>query len=99
MNIIALNRMSEMVRSRISIMNASGFTSFIDSFKPSNYELIVAVAIVIYGYDAIENTFKAPSLSFHYGTNVKFLCDIAKKITKNPVFYSSITINKKEREG
>lgn len=88
MNIVASNRMREMARLKLSIMNASVLTSLIDVLKPRYYELIVAAAKVVCGYDPNEKSYKASSLALHFGTNLKFLCDIAKKaiLTQNPLF-------------
>lgn len=88
MNIVASNRMREMARLKISLMKASLLTSLIDALKPSNYELIVVAAKVVCGYDPNQKTYKASSLALHFGTNLKFLCDVAKKaiLTENPLF-------------
>lgn len=88
MNIVASNRMREMARLKMSIMKACVLTSLIDALKPSNYEIIVAAAKMVCGYDPNEKTYKASSLALHFGTNLKFLCDVAKKaiLTENPLF-------------
>ncbi|XP_044765145.1 uncharacterized protein LOC123321547 [Coccinella septempunctata] len=88
MNIVASNRMREMARLKISLMESSAITSLIDVLKPFHYELIVAAAKVVSGYDPDRKTYKASSLALHFGTNLKFLCDVAKKaiLTKNPLF-------------
>lgn len=88
MNVVASNKMREMARLKMKIVEASGIISFIDVLKPCHYELIVAAAKIVSGYDAQNKSFKASSSAMHFGTNLKFMCDVAKKaiLTNNPLF-------------
>lgn len=57
--------------------------------KPELYNHVVAACCkIICSFDAELRIFKASSLALHMGTNLKFMCDVAKKalITKDPLF-------------
>ncbi|KAJ8929584.1 hypothetical protein NQ314_017691 [Rhamnusium bicolor] len=47
--------------------------------KPENYNYIIAATKVIAGFDTQNLSFKSPSLALQLGTDLKFMCQVAKK--------------------
>lgn len=87
-NTVASNKIREMGRLKIALTNSIGIKNLIEVLKPEMYDHIIAAAKIITGFDAENRIFKASSLALHLGTNLKFLCDVARKVvvTKNPLF-------------
>lgn len=90
MNVVASNKMREMARLKLALEATTSITSLFDALRPNMYDHIVTAAKIVSGYDAETKSFRSSSLALHLGTNLKFLCDIAKKaiITKHPLFRS-----------
>lgn len=88
MNIVVSNRIRELARLKLAIQKFTTIENIMDILKPEMYENIIVASKIICGYNDENKTFKASSLALHLGTNLKFLCDVAKKalITKNPLF-------------
>lgn len=97
MNVVVSNRMRELARLKLALQKFTTVENTMDMLKPEMYENIIVASKIICGYDEESKTFKASSLALHLGTNLKFLCDVAKKalITKNPLFP---TLADKEKE-
>nr|CAI5864839.1 unnamed protein product [Callosobruchus analis] len=91
MNVVASNKAFTRTA---KILNSKMVYRFL---RPDMYESIVTATKIICGFDANTRTFKASSLALHFGTNLKFLCDVAKKavITKNPLIHIT---NESERD-
>ncbi|KAG5877457.1 hypothetical protein JTB14_024990 [Gonioctena quinquepunctata] len=91
MGVVTSNRMREIARLKLALQKFTMIRNTIDILKPEMYDNLVTASKIISGYDDENKTFKASSLALHLGTNLKFLCDIAKKalITKNPLFPTS----------
>lgn len=87
-NIVVSNKMREMGRLKLALQSSIAIENFIDVMKPEYYEHIIASTKIISGFCPDTNTFKASSLALHMGTNLKYLCDVARKaiMTKNPLF-------------
>lgn len=96
MNTVVSNKLRELARLKLALVQSSTIRNLMDVLKPECYEHIVAAAKIVSGYDAEKKTYKASSLAPHYGTTLKFLCDVAKKaiITKNPLF---LNVNRAEK--
>lgn len=88
MHVVVSNRMRELARLKLALQKSSAIVNLIEGLKPEMYEHIVTACKIISGYDSEKNIFQAPSLALHMGTNLKFLCDVARKsvITKSPLF-------------
>lgn len=88
MNVVVSNKMRELARLKLTIQKSTAINSLIEILKPEMYNQIVAATKIISGYNAENRSFSASSLALHLGTNLKFLCDIARKaiITKDPLF-------------
>nr|CAI5858179.1 unnamed protein product [Callosobruchus analis] len=89
MNVVASNKVREIAKLLLALQKFSTVKWCIDFLRPDMYESIVTATKIICGFDANTRTFKASSLALHFGTNLKFLCDVAKKavITKNPLIH------------
>lgn len=96
MNVVVSNKMREMARLKLTLQKTTSIIWMIDALKPEMYNHIIAATKIISGYDPERKMFKASSLALHMGTNLKFLCDIARKaiITKDPLF---LNVNKNEK--
>lgn len=96
MNIVVSNKMRELARLKIALQESTTVTQMYDILKPELYPHIVAATKVICGYNPENHSFQAGSLALHMGTNLKFLCDVAKKavIIRNPL----IPIKDKEQK-
>lgn len=88
MNVVASSRIREMARLKMALMKCVNIEYLIQVLKPDYYNHIIAAAKLISGYNAENKTFKSPSLAMHLGTNMKFLCEVARKalITKDQLF-------------
>lgn len=89
MNIVISKRIREIGRLKLSIMKASVITSSIYTLKPNHYELIVAASKVVCDYDPN----KSSSLALHFGTNFKFLCNVAQKAILTNKRSNSLILN------
>lgn len=85
-----------MARLKVTLQQSTTISTFMDILKPEMYDYIIAATKIIAGFDSENLTFKSPSIALHIGTDLKFICDIAKKaiITKNPL----IDFNKIQNE-
>nr|XP_023011705.1 uncharacterized protein LOC111501996 [Leptinotarsa decemlineata] len=88
MHTVTSNKIREMARLKIVLQKSTTIDNLIDVLKPELYENIVAASKIISGFDNETKSFKSSSLALHMGTNLKFLCEVAKKalITKSPLF-------------
>lgn len=87
MNIVASNKIREIARLKLALQEFTTIRDSIEFLKPEMYENIIAACKIICGFNSETKAFKASSLALHLGTNLKFLCDVARKavITKNPL--------------
>lgn len=76
------NKMRALARLKIVIQKhfVQNCIPLFDILKPEHFQAIIGATRVIFGYNSETKTFKAPSLVHHMGTNIKFLCDIARKL-------------------
>lgn len=88
MKIAISQKMRNMARLKLVLQKSTTIQNFVDILKPEMYLHIVAGVKVISGYDESALSFKSPSVALHMGTELKFICEVAKKaiITKNPLF-------------
>lgn len=88
MNVSISNKMREMARLKLTLKQTMTFENLIQVLKPEIYQQILVAVKIISGFDPITKKFKAASLALHMGTDLQFLCSIAKKalITKDPLF-------------
>nr|CAI5834915.1 unnamed protein product [Callosobruchus analis] len=54
-------------------------SNFMDALKPEHYNYIVTAVKILAGLDSNTLTFKSPSLALQIGTDLKHLCQVAKK--------------------
>ncbi|KAI4463222.1 hypothetical protein MML48_4g00004246 [Holotrichia oblita] len=81
-----LARLLMQIRYRLQISDCS----LADILVPENFDTIVISAKVVGGFNEVDKTFKAPSVSMHLGTSLKKVCDIlyAELLKKNGDFLS-----------
>nr|CAI5858393.1 unnamed protein product [Callosobruchus analis] len=91
MNVVASNKVREIARLLLALQKFSTVKWCMDFLRLDMYESIVTATKIICGFDANTRTFKASSLALlvHFGTNLKFPCDVAKKavIRKKPLIH------------
>ncbi|CAG9763731.1 unnamed protein product [Ceutorhynchus assimilis] len=88
MTVVTSNRLREIARLKLALQKFTTIENCIDFLKPEMYDNIITASKLISGFNSETKTFKSSSLALHLGTNLKFLCDVAKKalITRNPLF-------------
>ncbi|KAG5875204.1 hypothetical protein JTB14_016982 [Gonioctena quinquepunctata] len=84
---VVSQKMRRMAKLLIALKKSTTISNFIDALKPEIYSYILAATKVIARYDSGTLPFESPSLALQLGTDLKFMCQIAKKaiITKNPL--------------
>lgn len=96
---VVSQKMRTMGKLLLALKGFTTFSIFLDVLKPENYNYIIAATKVIARYDPESLSFKSPSLALQLGTDLKFMCQIAKKaITIKDPMVGCIK-NKEERRN
>ncbi|KAF2903454.1 hypothetical protein ILUMI_02735, partial [Ignelater luminosus] len=63
----------------IKSMNSDVYGMF-DALRPNMFKILILASKIVSGYDEDKKSFRAPSLAFNMGTNLKILCIVAFKL-------------------
>ncbi|KAJ8943079.1 hypothetical protein NQ314_009828 [Rhamnusium bicolor] len=76
---VVSQKMRTMGKLLLAIKASTTLANFLEVLKPENYNYIIAATKVIAGFDTQNLSFKSPSLALQLGTDLKFMCQVAKK--------------------
>lgn len=96
---VVSQKMRKMAKLLLNLKQSTTASNFLDILKPEFYNYILAAAKVIAGYSPINLSFESPSVALQLGSELKLMCQIAKKAIITNHSLIGIIQNKEQRRS